>query len=68
MAIDSATKRWAVMGVGRPYMRSVFPVAAKNGAWRASVGHVYPVASFGAAAPVVAMIQFGRRRRFIGVR
>ncbi len=38
MAIDTAQKRHAVPGVGRPFMRSQLPVAAKNAGWRASVG------------------------------
>jgi hypothetical protein len=50
MALDSAAKRWAVMGVGRPTMRVVRPDASAGEAWRASVAHVYPVASFSAPA------------------
>lgn len=48
MALDSALKRFAVVGVGRPYMRSTFPVAAKTEAWRVSVGLAYPVAALSA--------------------
>jgi len=44
MALDTAQKRFAVAG-------NVFPVAAKDGPWRITVGrNVYPVAAL--AAPV----------------
>ena len=46
MALDSATKRQAVPGVGRPWIRSQFPVSAKDRGWRSSVGLSYPVANF----------------------
>ena len=39
--IDTAQKRFSVPGVGRPFMRSQFPVAAKGIAWRVSVGLTY---------------------------
>jgi len=51
MALDSATKRQAVPGCGRPWMRGQFPVAAKTEGWRVSVGNAYPVAGFGAFIP-----------------
>ncbi len=41
MAIDSKEKRMAVMGVARPWMRVVFPVATPDEEWRMSVGHTY---------------------------
>jgi len=41
MAIDTAEKRYAVMGVGRPYMRVVFPIATSDEQWRMSVGNAY---------------------------
>jgi len=50
MALDSAAKRAAVPGVGRPWMRSIVPDAAAGSAWRATVANVYPVADF--AGPV----------------
>jgi hypothetical protein len=40
MAIDSQQKRMAVVGVGRPWMRSTFP-GTINEAWRVSVGNAY---------------------------
>ena len=40
MAIDTQQKRMAVVGVGRPWMRSTFP-GTINEAWRLSVGNVY---------------------------
>lgn len=46
MALDSQQKRMAVTGVGRPWMRSVYPNILKDNTWRASVGNVYPVADF----------------------
>jgi len=49
MALDSASKRQAVPGVARPWMRGQFPVAAKTFVWRVSVGLAYPVADFIAA-------------------
>lgn len=51
MALDSKTKRAAVMGVARPWMRSKNPDSGLGEAWRAVTGNVYPVASFG--APIV---------------
>ncbi len=39
--IDSQAKRMCVAGVGRPYMRSVFPVATPTEPWRMNVGNVY---------------------------
>lgn len=54
MALDSAQKRQAVPGVGRPWLRSQFPEATPTREWRASVGNSYPVANFEAptgAAP-----------------
>ncbi len=41
MAIDSTEKRYAVMGVGRPFMRVVFPIATPDEEWRMSVGNAY---------------------------
>ena len=40
MAIDSQAKRMAVVGVGRPWMRSTFPGTIDE-AWRLSVGNAY---------------------------
>ena len=53
MALDSAAKRQAVPGVGRPWMRGQFPSAAKDREWRSSTGLSYPVADFQGAAPPV---------------
>jgi len=50
MALDSAQKRQAVPGAGRPWMRGQFPDVAKGRAWRSSVGLSYPVAAFAADA------------------
>lgn len=52
MALDSLAKRYAVLGIARPWMRATLPDAAKGSDWRASVANVYPVAAF--SAPVVA--------------
>ena len=41
MAIDSKEKRAAVIGVGRPWMRDKFPVAAPDEEWRISSGNAY---------------------------
>ena len=41
MAIDSKEKRVAVLGVARPWMRDVFPVATPDEEWRISVGNAY---------------------------
>lgn len=46
MALDTAAKRWAVPGVGRPWMRSNLPNTAKDEAWRPGAGNAYPVATF----------------------
>lgn len=50
MALDSAAKRYAVPGVGRPWMRSILNDATSGRAWRSSVGLSYPVANFEGAA------------------
>lgn len=50
MALDSATKRQAVPGVGRPWLRSQMRDASKAEPWRVSVGNAYPVAAF--ASPI----------------
>ena len=41
MAIDDKEKRAAVIGVGRPFMRDKFPVAAPDQEWRMSSGLTY---------------------------
>ncbi len=41
MAIDTRVKRASVMGVGRPWMRSVQPDALKGVQWRRTVGNTY---------------------------
>lgn len=51
MALDSAAKRQAVPGAGRPWMRGQSPSAGKGREWRSSVGVSYPVADF-QGAPV----------------
>ncbi len=51
MALDSLTKRAAVMGVARPWMRSKNPDVGLSESWRVATGNAYPVASFG--TPVV---------------
>lgn len=51
MALDTAAKRQAVPGVGRPWMRGQFPSVGKGREWRSSAALSYPVANF--QAPVV---------------
>lgn len=46
MALDSAAKRQAVPGVGRPWMRGQLPSVGKGREWRSSAGLSYPVANF----------------------
>ncbi len=41
MAIDTKEKRVGVLGVARPWMRNVFPVATPDEQWRISVGNGY---------------------------
>ena len=41
MAIDSKEKRAAVLGVARPWMRDLFPVATPDEEWRAAVSNSY---------------------------
>ena len=41
MAIDSKEKRQGITGVGRPYIRDKFPVAAKDEEWRIFSGNAY---------------------------
>ena len=41
MAIDDKEKRASVIGVGRPWMRTKFPVATPDEEWRASSGNSY---------------------------
>ncbi len=57
MALDSETKRQAVPGVGRPWMRGQFPVSAKDRGWRSSVANSYPVANF--QSPVAGGVVIG---------
>lgn len=48
MALDSAAKRQAVTGVGRPWMRGQMRDASVGASARASIGNAYPVAIFSA--------------------
>ena len=41
MALDTKTKRWSAVGVGRPWMRSTFPTDIPTEGWRLSVGNAY---------------------------
>lgn len=41
MAIDSAAKRQAATGVGRPWKRGPAPDAMTGKLWRAAVGNTY---------------------------
>lgn len=41
MAIDSAEKRQNVVGIGRPWMRTHFPIATPDVEWRAATGLSY---------------------------
>lgn len=41
MAIDSKEKRAGVFGVGRPWQRSIFPVATPDEQWRIGVANAY---------------------------
>lgn len=41
MALDSQEKRMAVVGIGRPWLRSKFPIAAPDEQWRSSSGLTY---------------------------
>ena len=41
MAIDTQQKRQSAAGCGRPFMRTVFPVSAKDEPWRHNVGLTY---------------------------
>ncbi len=53
MALDSKAKRIAVVGVGRPWMRSQEVDSGHGRAWRSSVGLSYPVADFAGAVAAV---------------
>ena len=66
MALDSAAKRQAVPGAGRPWMRGQLPAVGKGREWRSSAGLSYPVANF--QAPEDAALDsylpvFRRRKR-----
>lgn len=52
MALDSAAKRQAIPGVGRPWMRGQLPDASLTFAARVSAGNAYPVAQFQDPVPV----------------
>ena len=41
MALDTQSKRQAAAGVGRPWMRTTFPVATPTEEWRISAGNAY---------------------------
>lgn len=45
MALDSLAKRYAVKGVGRPWLRGPAPDASLGEVWRVSIGQAYPVAT-----------------------
>jgi len=62
MALDTAQKRAAVPGVGRPWMRSISPDSGKGREWRSSVGLSYPVANFQG----VGIFPFLSRRVLVG--
>ena len=65
MAIDSAEKRQNLMGVGRPWMRAVFPIATPDAEWRVSVGNAF--GGNGIAAPggvVVELLSIRHVRNF----
>jgi hypothetical protein len=51
MALDTAQKRMMVPGVGRPWMRAVFPVATPTEAWRLNVGNTYGGNALSGAGP-----------------
>jgi len=41
VSIDSKEKRASIFGVGRPWMRDMFPVATPDEEWRVSCGNAY---------------------------
>lgn len=41
MALDTKEKRQNATGVGRPWMRSQFPVATPDEQWRIGIGNAY---------------------------
>ncbi len=61
MAIDSALKRKAAAGAGRPWMRGIAPATAGISAdERATIGLAYPVATF--APPAAGRVGFPHPR------
>ena len=64
MALNSQAKRMSASGVGRPYLRGVFPVASPTVAWRSGVGLTYNGNPFAGPSAVVAV----RRRRGAAIR
>ena len=64
MALDTAAKRFAVAGVGRPWMRSQKPNSAKDVAWRVSTGQAYPIGLFDAAVTTQSGVSRLRRSGF----
>jgi len=50
MAINTQQRRMSAAGAGRPWMRSVFPVASPTAAWRQNVGLAYAGITLAAAA------------------
>lgn len=59
MALDTAAKRAAVPGVGRPWMRGQLPSLGKGREWRSSTGLSYPVADFQAPTVFVPPVVVG---------
>lgn len=55
MAIDTVNKRASIPGVGRPWMRSKWPDANKDQAWRAAVGNAWAGAVILTVAPVLSL-------------
>ena len=50
MAMNTQQRRMSATGVGRPFMRAVFPVATPTAAWRQNVGMAYAGITLAAAA------------------
>jgi len=66
MALDNAIKRASVSGAGRPYLRTIVPLAGKPERWRHMVGNTYAAFNFGEVVIVSAKwypFQCNLRRR-----
>ena len=63
MAIDTTEKRYNIVGVGRPYLRTQFPQTTPDEEWRVAIGNAYSgnaLSSGGAAINQLLLLTAGQ--------